>query len=322
LNFAPQEAQNLLAGSLIDPHFSHLASINPHFVRRAQAVCGTRAGQAEPSVSTYNPMMQVGLFDSGLGGLAIGAAIMTRLPQYDYLYLGDSKRVPYGVRSQETIHEFVGQALEFLFGNGCELVILACNTASAEALRKSQQEYLPNHYPDRRVLGVVIPTAEAAVEGIDGRPVGVLATTSTVESCAYKRELHRLRPDCTVVQQPAPLLVPLIENDGIKYIDPVLDDYLRPLEAAGVGSVILGCTHYCLVKDRIRSKTSVPVISQDEVVPEKLSDYLMRHPEIESRLSRGGARRYCVTDLTRSYERFAASLVGRDLDLELVKLGR
>ena len=263
----------------------------------------------------------IGIFDSGLGGLAIGRAIMDRLPEYDYLYLGDTKRVPYGTRSQRTIHEFVGQALDFLFRNQCELVILACNTASAEALRKSQQEYLPTHYPNRRVLGVVIPAAEEASKHVAEGPVGVLATASTVESGAYCRELHRLAPDCKVVQRPAPLLVPLIENDGLRYIDPVIDDCLAPLASEGVGSIVLGCTHYCLVKDRIRARVNVPVISQDEVVPERLADYLRRHPEMEERLGKAGRRRYCVTDVTPSYQSFADSLMGQELGLELVSLG-
>jgi glutamate racemase len=267
-----------------------------------------------------NPAMRIGVFDSGLGGLAIGSAIMSRLPQYDYLYLGDTKRVPYGVRSQATVHEFVGQALAFFFEQNCRLVILACNTASAESLRKTQQDYLPKMYPDRRVLGVIIPTAEEAVARSGGSRLGVLATNSTVESDAYGRELRRLRPDCHLIQQPAPLLVPLIENDGIKYMDPVLDDYLAPLLEQNVEAILLGCTHYCLVKDQIRARVSVPVISQDEVIPAKLADYLGRHPEIEQDLGKSGNRRYCVTDLTSTYQRLAATLTGEDLELELVDL--
>lgn len=260
--------------------------------------------------------MRIGVFDSGLGGLAIANAIQCRLPQYDYLYLGDTKRVPYGPRSLATIHEFVSEALTFLFENDCQLVVLACNTASAEALRKSQQEYLPRHYPERRVLGVIIPTAEET----PGSKVGVLATAGTVASDAYGRELRLRRPDVEVVQQAAPLLVPLIENDGLRYIDAVLDDYLAPLNEAGVDAVVLGCTHYCLIKDKVRARTRASVISQDEVVPEKLADYLLRHPEIESCLAKSGARRYCVTDLTPAYEKLAASLAGKPLDLELVNL--
>ncbi|HWD40862.1 MAG TPA: glutamate racemase [Fimbriimonas sp.] len=259
--------------------------------------------------------MWIGVFDSGLGGLAIAQAIQSRLPEYNYLYLGDTKRVPYGTRSQETIHEFVSDALNYLFEHECQLVILACNTASAEALRKSQQEYLPRFYPDRRVLGVIIPTCEEAA-GCES--VGVLATASTVESDAYGREMRRVHPSATVVQQSAPLLVPLIENDGLKYIDPVIDDYMAPL--SGVDSVILGCTHYCLIKERVRARTRAKVISQDEIVPEKLADYLRRHPEIEGRLGRTKERRYCVTDWTATYEKLSTNLAGRTLELEKVTL--
>jgi glutamate racemase len=263
--------------------------------------------------------MRIGVFDSGLGGLAIAQAIIQRLPAYDYLYLGDTKRVPYGGRSQETIHEFTAQALTYLFENDCELVILACNTASAEALRRSQQEYLPNHYPERRVLGVIIPTAEAVFEGGPSRRVGVLATESTVESGAYEREILRQSPEACVVPRAAPLLVPLIENDGLRYVGPVLDDYLAGLE--GIDSLVLGCTHYCLLKDEVRARTPVRVISQDEVVPEKLADYMRRHPEIESRLGRSGERRYLVTDVTNAHERWARTLAGPSVRLERVTLG-
>lgn len=261
--------------------------------------------------------MKIGVFDSGLGGLAIARAIAELLPQYDYLYLGDTKRVPYGSRSQETIHEFTGQALDFLFDNDCRLVVIACNTASAESLRKSQQEYLPRNFPERRILGVIIPTAEAAVES-GAKNVGVLATSSTVESGAYARELHRCSTEVNITQHAAPLLVPIIENDGLKYLDPILNDYLEGLN--NIDSLILGCTHYCLIKDQVRARFKGPVISSDEVVPAKLADYLRRHPEMEIELSRNGSRRYCVTDLTPSYQAFAHRLMGQDLPLEVVSL--
>ena len=288
--------------------------------------------------------MRIGVFDSGLGGLIVAQSIVKRLPQYDYLYLGDTKRVPYGNRSQKTIHEFVSEALDYLFNKDCQLIILACNTASAEALRKSQQEYLPRNYPDRRVLGVVIPMAEAAIEalsaakemaGAGSRPagpvgslsadiaatrVGVMATASTVESGAFGRELNRIRPGIIVVQNPTPLLVPLVENDGFKYVGPVLDDYLKPLKERQVESLILGCTHYAALKDQIRERIDVPVISPDEVVPEKLADYLERHPEIESKLSKNGSRTFEVTDLTESYYALARRLAGKDVDLALTSL--
>jgi len=261
--------------------------------------------------------MKIGIFDSGLGGLAITQAIVHRLPHYDYLYLGDTKRVPYGNRSQETIHEFLSEALTYLFAHDCQLVVIACNTASAEALRKSQQEYLPKHYPSRRILGVLIPAAEAALETGDPETVAIIATASTVESGSYERELTRIRPDVKVVSKAAPLLVPLVENDGLKYVAPILEDYLEDVKA---DRIILGCTHYCLIKDQVRKLFKGAVISQDEVVPDKLADYLNRHPEIESKLSRAGSRLYHVTDLTTGYRDFAHRLMGQKIDLELVKL--
>lgn len=262
--------------------------------------------------------MKIGVFDSGLGGLAIAQAIMSRLPQFDYLYLGDTKRVPYGNRSQETIHEFVSEALDYLFSQDCLLVVLACNTASAEALRKSQQQYLPSRFPDRRVLGVLIPTAESAMESQDVMTVGVLATVSTIESGSYDREINRIRPGTLTVSVSAPLLVPLVECDGLRYAEAILADYLDQLKR--VDTLILGCTHYCYLKHIIRKMIDCPVISQDEVVPSKLATYLARHPEIESKLARSGGREYRVTDLTPGYAEIVTRLCGMDLNLELAIL--
>jgi glutamate racemase len=295
--------------------------------------------------------MRIGVFDSGLGGLLVAQSIIRRLPQYDYLYLGDTKRVPYGNRSQETIHEFVGEALDYLFTNECQIIVLACNTASAESLRKSQQEYLPRNYPDRRVLGVVIPMAEAAIESLGEEPsahvapdvstsldvirsaglqefavdeahprIGVIATASTVESGAFARELSRVHPGAIAIQNPTPLLVPLVENDGFKYVGPVLDDYLAPLIAQGIESLILGCTHYGALKEQIAQRLEVPVISPDEVVPDKLADYLSRHPELESKLAKTGTRTYHVTDVTSSYQALAERLAGEEVKLELTSI--
>jgi glutamate racemase len=264
--------------------------------------------------------VRIGVFDSGLGGLAVTQAIISRLPEYDYLYLGDTKRVPYGNRSQESIHEFVSEALAYLFAHDCEIVILACNTASAEALRKSQQEYLPVHYPTRRVLGVLIPTVEAVFDSGPVGKVGLLATQSTVESGAYQREAARQNQNSNVVSQAAPLLVPLIENGGKKYLGPILDDYLAPLIEARVDTVVLGCTHYSLIKEEIRSRVAAPVLSQDEIVPDKLADYLHRHPELESRLGRSGTRQYQVTDLTAGYADLASLMAGQNVCLDKVSI--
>lgn len=264
--------------------------------------------------------MKIGVFDSGLGGLAIARAIMARLPQYDYIYLGDTKRVPYGNRSQAAIHQFVGEALDFLFARDCQLVILACNTASAEALRHSQQHYLPTKYPDRRVLGVLIPVSEAAVESGSAKKIGVLATPSTVESGSYERVLKELSPGVEVVSRAAPLLVPLVENDSLKYAPQILSDYLEPMTSGDLDSLILGCTHYCLLKDLVRSMVDCAVVSPDEVVPEKLAEYLRRHPEIESRLAKTGERQYLVTDLPPGYNEFVVRLTGEQTPLEQVVL--
>ena len=279
--------------------------------------------------------MRIGVFDSGLGGLLVASAIARRLPEHDLLYLGDTLRVPYGGRSQEAIHGFVAQALGYLFENDCQIVVLACNTASAEALRKSQQEVLPRHYPDRRVLGVVIPAAET-VAAIGARHVGVLATRSTVASGPYVREIARHSPHAEVRAVAAPLLVPLVENDGLGYADPILDGYLAEL---GIGSpppsrgeepgvrgrppidcLVLGCTHYGLLKDRIRAKVNVPILTSEEIVPERLADYLCRHPEHDARIGRHAERLYRVTDLGPGYEALAQTFAGEAIRLEKVNL--
>lgn len=264
--------------------------------------------------------MKIGIFDSGLGGLIITHSLIQALPQYDYLYFGDTARVPYGNRSQQTVYEFTKQGIEYLFEQDCELIIVACNTASADALRRLQQSYLPEHYPNRRILGVLIPAAEAAVAATTNQRVGVLATTSTIMSKAFEREIHKLDPDIDIMGQPAPLLVPLIENGGEQWAPPIIKSYLEPL--AGCDTIILGCTHYPYFKDIIRDQVGegVTVISQDELVPAKLADYLKRHSELEQRLSQNRTRRYQVTDLTDDAVRLADELVGDDPELTQITL--
>lgn len=266
--------------------------------------------------------MKIGVFDSGLGGLVVGQALIDALPEYDYLYLGDTARVPYGTRSQETIRRFTMEAVDYLFQQDCALVIIACNTASAEALRFIQQSYLPTDYPERRVLGVLIPAAEEVAATFDGRPIGVLATPATVASQSFPREICKLLPEAHIVHQAAPLLVPLLENDGQRWTGPILESYLEPLLAQGIGQLVLGCTHYPLLKDDIRrlAGPSVQVICQDEILPDKLRSYLSRHPELESQLSKHGSRRYLATDLSPSLESFAATFLGSQPPLEKVVL--
>lgn len=262
--------------------------------------------------------MRIGVFDSGLGGLIVTSAIARAMPHHDLLYLGDTARVPYGGRSQTVIHQYVSEALSWLFAQDCALVILACNTASAEALRKSQQEYLPRFYPERRVLGMIIPSAEAVFEAGEPRRVAVIGTAATVESNAYVRELRRIRPEVEIVQRATPLLVPLVENEGDAFAGPILDHYLEGLE--GCDTLVLGCTHYAALRTQIAERFVGKIISQDEIIPPKLVDYLNRHPEMDLRIARNGNRRFCVTDLTAGSVAMAHRLFGQDVVLEKVCL--
>jgi glutamate racemase len=263
--------------------------------------------------------MKIGVFDSGLGGLMLMRSIVKKLPDYDYVYLGDTKRVPYGNRSQATIYEFLKEAVEYLFKQNCQLIVVACNTASAQALRKIQKEYLPKHYPNRRVLGVIIPTAEVAIES-GAKKIGVLATAGTVSSGAFVRELTKLNKLVQIWQNPAPLLVPLVEHDGLKWVEPILKEYLKSLLAKKVDTIILGCTHYPMVKNLVRKLVgkNVQVISQDEVVPEKLKEYLKRHPEIDKKLSRKKTQQLLVTDMTTVVEELAGKWFGEGVRLRRV----
>lgn len=253
---------------------------------------------------------KIGVFDSGLGGVFIADSIRKRLPSYDYLYLGDTLHLPYGRRSDAAICDLSRKAMDYLFDAGCFLVIMACNTASASALRRLQQEFLPRNHPERRILGVVVPTLEAAIEG-GARRIGLLGTQRTVQSGIYDVELRKIRPETELTAISCPLLVPMIEEGGRKYLEPVLRDYLEPLRAARVESVILGCTHYVALKEDVaRLLPGAAILSQDDIIPHKLEDYLRRHPEIESRLSRGGSFEIHVTDANENFGRSCEILLG------------
>lgn len=253
---------------------------------------------------------KIGVFDSGLGGLFIANAIRKRLPAYDYLYLGDTLHLPYGRRSDQAVYDLSEKAMRYLFDQGCELIIMACNTASAAALRKLQQGFLAHEYPDKRILGVVVPTLEVAIEHGAER-IGLLATQRTVQSGVYAEELRKINPKVQLVGVAAPLLVPLIEDGGEKYLDTVLDDYLEPMREADVQSVILGCTHYVAAKERIRKLVKADLLSQDDIIPDKLADYLVRHPEMEERLSKGGTFELQATDTNENYKKNIDEIMGR-----------
>lgn len=246
--------------------------------------------------------MNIGVFDSGLGGLTVLKDLVKVFPEYHYVYLGDTARNPYGVRSKETITQYVREAVDFFFREkNCELVIVACNTASADALRVIQREYLATYgSATKRVLGVLIPTAEQAVEVTNKKRVGVLATRGTVRSGAYVREIGKLDADIHVFQEEAPLLVPLIEEGWAKRPETnmILKKYLRPMKHAGIDTLILGCTHYPVLMQavkRIMGK-NVKIVTSAAATHTRFATYLARHRDLKDLLSTTGGVEYYTTD--------------------------
>lgn len=266
----------------------------------------------------------IGVFDSGYGGLTIFKEIIKKLPGYDYIYLGDNFRAPYGNRSQEAIYNFTHQAVEYLFNQGCELVILACNTASAESLRKLQQNYLPKKFPDRRILGVIRPMAEAAVNISRYRKIGVVGTRATIESQSFINELKEQDQGARVFQRACPLLVPLIEEGWLKKPETrmILKKYLHPLKNFQIDTLLLGCTHYILlIKEfqRIIGRR-VQVPNPGEIVSSSLVDYLARHPELEKKLSKNKKIQYLTTDCPERFSEQAKLFLGRAIAAKKINL--
>ncbi len=287
--------------------------------------------------------MKIGVFDSGFGGLTILQNIRQVLPEYDYLYLGDSARAPYGTRSFEVIYEYTLQAVRYLEAQGCRLIIIACNTASAKALRTIQQRDIN---PDKlRVLGVIRPTVEAVAdadargEGAE-RHIGVLATSGTVSSGSYLIELEKLNPLLEVSQQACPMWVPLIENNEID--SPAMDYYIKKyidllfVKDPDIDTIILGCTHYPLIKDKIENylNSKLPssdalsecadaplnLITQGSIVADSLRDYLSRHYEIDCELSRGGQCEYLTTDVPDKFEVSASLFLSEPIHATQIEL--
>lgn len=248
-------------------------------------------------------------------------AFRKALPQHDFLYMGDTQNLPYGPRPADVIHGYTQQCVDYLFQQGCPLVIIACNTASASALRSLQNDYLPKHYPDRRILGVIVPTLEATLATGHHR-IGLIGTAFTVNSNIYPNELQKINPQIRLFAKATPLLVALAENEGIRYAEPILRDYLDPLLAENIDSLILGCTHYPLFRPALQKilPPGVDIIGQDEVIPPKLVDYLQRHPEIDQRLGKNGHIRALLTALTPAYRKIGQNLLGEGLEFERVKL--
>lgn len=257
----------------------------------------------------------IGVFDSGYGGLTILNKFREQLPQYDYIYLGDNARTPYGTRSFEVVYEFTLQAVRKLFEFGCPLVILACNTASAKALRSIQQNDLPHIDPHRRVLGVIRPTVECIGGLTRSRHIGLLATAGTVKSESYPLEIHKLYPDIKVTAVACPLWVPLVENN--EYDSPGADYFVKKYldqllgQDPEIDTIILGCTHYPLLIDKIRQFTPshIHLIAQGEYVAHSLKDYLMRHPEIKSRCTANGTCEFLTTESIEKFQESAATFL-------------
>ncbi len=244
----------------------------------------------------------VGIFDSGYGGLTVLSGIKSVLPEYDYIYLGDNARAPYGNRSFERVYEFTLEAVKWFFKQGCHLVILACNTASAKALRTIQQVNLPQIDPDKRVLGVIRPTAEQIGLASKSGHIGVMGTEGTIQSKSYESEISKLHPHITVIGEACPMWVPLVENR--EYDKPGADYFIKQhvdnllTRDPQIDTIILGCTHYPLLMEKIRRylPENISIISQGEVVAYSLKDYLRRHPEIDEKCTKGGTTRYFTTD--------------------------
>lgn len=259
----------------------------------------------------------IGVFDSGYGGLTILKEILCELPRYDYLYLGDNARAPYGNRSKETVTAFAEQAMHFLFKKGAHLIIFACNVASAFALRALQEKYLRNPdslYRGKKILGVIRPVAEDAIPKSKNGKIGVVGTRGTVNSGAFEHELHNLKKNVDVYSMACPLLVPFIEEAWHKKPEAImiLKKYLRPLKSAHIDTLILGCTHYPLMKtdfERVMGNR-VAVLDSGKIVARSLKQYLARHPEIESRLLQKRTCTYHTTDDPGRFESFAHDFLG------------
>ena len=268
----------------------------------------------------------IGVFDSGYGGLTILDKIREVLPEYDYIYLGDNARAPYGTRSFEVVYEFTRQAVNKLFDMGCHLVILACNTASAKALRSIQMNDLPQIDPARRVLGVIRPTVECVGEISKNQHIGVLATAGTIKSESYPLEIHKLFPEIQVSGTACPMWVSLVENNESqdegadyfirKYIDQLLS------KDPQIDTVILGCTHFPILLPKIRQyiPDHISVIAQGEYVAESLKDYLKRHPEMDAKCTKNGNCQFYTTEAEEKFSESASTFLKQHISLKHITL--
>lgn len=268
----------------------------------------------------------IGVFDSGLGGLTVLKEIVKELPEYDYLYLGDNARTPYGTRSFETVYEFTLECVTKMFSMGCPLIILACNTASAKALRNIQQKDLERIAPGNRVLGVIRPTAEVADSFTKTKHIGVLATAGTVSSDSYTLELKKNYPEVRVHQEACSIWVPMVEYNEMdtpaadylikKHVDALLS------KSEKIDTVILGCTHFPLLLPKIQKyiPKGVKIISQGEIVAKSLADYLKRHPEIENRCTRNSSIEFYTTDSPSNFDTAASIFWGEKVSSKKIEV--
>ena len=268
----------------------------------------------------------IGVFDSGYGGLTVLKEIVNQMPEYDYIYLGDNARAPYGSRSFETVYHYTLECVEQLFSMGCELVILACNTASAKALRTIQQKDLPRIAPDKRVLGVIRPTSEMVGKYSKTGHVGVFGTIGTITSDSYLIEIEKLFPHLKVHQEACPMWVPLVEYNEIEtegadyFIQKNIESLLS--KDKNIDTIILGCTHYPLLINKIKKylPAGISLVSQGEIVAESLVDYLKRHPEMEQRCSKQSKIEFYSTDSATNFNKHATLFFGKEVDAKQLEL--
>lgn len=272
------------------------------------------------NITDMQKVAPIGVFDSGYGGLTVLKELVKELPEYDYLYLGDNARAPYGPRSYETVYQYTLDAVKWFFEKGCCLVILACNTASAKALRTIQQNDLPDIAPLKRVLGVIRPTTEVIGNYSETKEVGILATSGTVASCSYPIEIEKFFPDITVYQQACPMWVPIIENNETNNpgTNHFIKEYLHKLFLQGenIDTVLLACTHYPIMRKQIEDYLPVQVklLSQGEIVAKSLAYYLKRHPEIEQQCEKNARLQFFTTDSTEDFDNHAAVFFGEKIN--------
>jgi glutamate racemase len=271
-------------------------------------------------------MSPIGIFDSGYGGLTVFKEIVQILPQYDYIYLGDNGRAPYGTRSYETVYKYTLQCVEWLLKKDCPLIILACNTASAKALRTIQQNDLEYLDPKARVLGVIRPTTEIIGQYSKSRNIGILATNGTVQSNSYVIEIQKFYPEVTITQEACPMWVPLVENN--EYLNEGADYFIKKnidnifSKNKNIDTLLLACTHYPLLKEKIQKylPAGVQLISQGEMVATSLENYLERHPEIEKRLTRNKNLEFYTTDSSEDFDNHANSFFGQPISSKHLEL--